>query len=286
MTRARIFVLPAALLAAGGCFATREDVRLVQTDLQAVRAERARSDSAVSEQIARVAESVGAVDDSVQALGIRLTRMQGEFRGDLHQIGQQLIMIQELSGQSQRRLQELRASLEDQSQAPAATTEAPPPGAAAGTPPSGQLAGQPANPVPPPGQPQPAAAEPGTPGPNSLFQLSLDQLRRGSAGAARAGFEELLRLYPNADIAVDAQFYIGEAHSAEGNAAGADTAYATVTTRFPNSPRAATAMYKRALGMATAGNNAAALMVLNELVTKYPRSDEAALARERLRTMP
>ena len=37
------------------------------------------------------------------------------------------------------------------------------------------------------------AAAPAAPGPAQLFQLSFDQLRRGSYGTARAGFEELLR---------------------------------------------------------------------------------------------
>lgn len=273
--RWRTWFLPAALVAAGGCFATREDVRLLQSDMRAARDERAQSDSATRAQLAALAASLRATDDSVRTLSARMTRMQGDVRGDLYQIGQQLITIQELTGQSQRRLQELRASMEEsQGVLP------PPQGAAPGGAPGGA-----------PGAPQPAPAagagpvvpSTGTPGPNALFQASLDQLRRGSAGTARAGFEEVLRQYPTSDVADDAQFYLGEALSTEGNAAAADSAYAAVVTRWPQSPRAATAMYKRALAMERGGNVAGARAVLNDLVAKYPRSDEAALARERLR---
>jgi tol-pal system protein YbgF len=266
LARARL-LLPIALVAVGGCFATREDVALLQSDLRAARGERAASDSATRAQLAALSASLGETNDSVRALGSRLTRMQGDVRGDLYQLGQQLITIQELSGQSQRRLQELRASLDErQGLAPAAQ-----PGMA----PSGAPAGAPAGPVVP---------SAGTPGPDALFQASLEQLRRGSHTTARAGFEEVLRQYPSADIADDAQFYLGEALSAEGNAAGADSAYAAVVTRWPNSPRAPTAMYKRALAMERGGNAAGMRAVLTDLVARYPRSDEAALARERLRT--
>jgi tol-pal system protein YbgF len=129
---------------------------------------------------------------------------------------------------------------------------------------------------------QPAA---GAPGPNQLFQSSLDQLRRGSPGTARRGFEELLRLYPTSELAGEAQFYIGEAYSAEGNNSAAESAYGTVVTRYAQSPRAPTAMYKRALLLQQRGNVAMARAALTELVRQFPRSDEAQLARDRLRTM-
>ena len=182
-------------------------------------------------------------------------------------MNQQLLQIQELTGQSQRRLQELRSSLEARQQdAPAGAV-----------------------PVPPAGTRRDSAAVPaptaGAPGPNQLFQSSLDQLRRGSPASARRGFEELLRLYPTSDVAADAQFYLAESWAAEGNTAAADTAYATVVTKHAQSPRAPTALYKRALLLQQRGNIALARTALNDLIRLYPRSDEAQLARDRLRTM-
>ncbi|MEJ7810840.1 MAG: tetratricopeptide repeat protein [Gemmatimonadaceae bacterium] len=266
---ARLTALAALAAIALGC-ATREDLRLLQTDLTVTRAQQARADSVVHGELGRLAATLAVVNDSMMTLGGRLTKLQGDIRGDLFAIGQQLIQIQELTGQSQARVQELRASLEQR---------------------SAERAMQPVSPAPPGGAAAPTATTtqapsmlPGAPGPNTLFQLSLDQLRRGSAGAARSGFEELLRQYPAADVAPDAQFYIAEALSAERNQAAADSAYAAVVAKYPSSPRAPTALYKRAMSLEGAGRAAESRALLTQLVASYPRSDEASLARERLGT--
>jgi tol-pal system protein YbgF len=291
-------LLPVALLATGACFATREDVQALHTDVQALRADNARSDSARRAALDRVVTSLNVVRDSLGLLSTRVVKMQGDVRGDLYNVGQQLLQIQELTGQSQQRVQELRASLEAkqsdiqssvalQGASPtagvpsgAATTSPStiPPRAGATTPPSTSppRAGATAAPAPSGGA---------TPGPNQLFQISLEQLRRGSPGAARTGLQTLLQQYPSSDLVPDAQFYLGEAYKQEGNAAGADSAYAAVVSGYPTSPRAPTALYKRALGMEEKGNIAGARGLLNDLVSRYPRSDEAALAKERLRTL-
>ena len=273
-------IAPVALVAAGACFATQSDVRVLQTDVQTLRAERARQDSVMQQRFDALMASLQVTNDSVRSLANRVTRLQGDVRGDLFQMNQQLLQIQELSGQSQRRLQELRSSLEArQQEVPPVTPSVSPPGAARDT-----------SSRPPTGAQVPAAAAPsgaptGSPGPNQLFQSSLDQLRRGSPGSARRGFEELLRLYPTSDLAGEAQFYIAEALAGEGNLSAADTAYGTVVARYSESARAPTALYKRALLLQQRGNVALARTALNDLVRRYPRSDEAQLARERLRTM-
>ena len=236
-----------------GCFATRNDVRLLQQELLAARAESARTDSARARQVDALLAQLGVLTDSVRALGAREARFQGDARDRLHALGEQLIQVQELTGQSQRRIQELRASLE-----PRAAEAAAPPDSAGGA----------------------AGAEPG---PNQLYELSLDQFRRGSFATARAGFEDLLRRFPTADVAADAQFHVAEAFAGERNAAAADSAYRAVVTRYPASPRAATALYKRARARTAAGRRAEARTLYEELVRRYPRSDEAELAREALR---
>lgn len=279
-------LLPVALLATGACFATREDVQALHTDMQSLRADNARSDSASRAALDRVVTSLNVVRDSLGLLSTRVVKMQGDVRGDLYNVGQQLLQIQELTGQSQQRVQELRASLEakqsDIQSSVAPQTSQPSAGAPAGPPTTSPSSTTPRAGATTP--PAPAAGG-GTPGPNQLFQLSLEQLRRGSPGAARTGLQTLLQQYPSSDLVPDAQFYLGEAYHQEGNAAGADSAYAAVVSGYPTSPRAPTALYKRALGMEEKGNIVGARGLLNDLVSRYPRSDEAALAKERLRTL-
>jgi tol-pal system protein YbgF len=272
----RIVIAPATVMVAGAC-ATRSDMQVLQNDLAIMRSETARADSAHRAQLDRVTAAVTALNDSVRTANTRVYRFQGDVQQTLYSIGQQLLAIQELTGQTQRRMQEFRSQVEQQQSGAmsAGGLGAPPVGAA------------PAGPAAPPGagRSDSAAGGPPAPGPNQLYQLSLDQLRRGSAGAARAGFEDLVRRYPTSDLAPEAQFYIAESYAAERNMTAADSAYAAVAERYPDSPRAPTALFKYALSLQRAGRLAQARQTLDRIVQKYPRSDEAELARDRLRSL-
>ncbi len=264
MKRIARALAPAVCLAAGACMATSADVDSLRVTINELKATQIRSDSARAAQIAATGAQMAVVDDSVRALSARIAKMNGDMRGDLYAINQQLIQIQELTGQSQRRLQDLRSSLEQrQPDTQGGVVAAGAAGAAVGA----------------------SATAPAAPGPAELFQLSLDQLRRGSNATARNGLTMLVTQYPKSDLVPEAQFYIAESWAAEGNAAMADSAYANVVAKYPQSPRAPTALYKRALSLEKAGNKTAARAAFTQLTTAYPRSDEAALAREQLRTM-
>ena len=257
----RLGFVPGVVLTAGACFATRSDVRVLQGDIAVLRAESARADSLHREQLRLVARQVGTVSDSVRGVYAVLSRLQGDLAVSLHDIAQQIITVQELAGQSQRRLQEMRADLEARSREVAtAPTTATVPGAA----------------------PSPSAS---APGPLQLLQLAEAQLRRGSAGAARAGFQELLVQFPGSDVAADAQYGIAESYGSEGNAAAADSAYALVTEKYPKSDRAPTALYKRATALRIGKQAAQARALYQMVVDRYPRSGEAELAKEYLRTL-
>ena len=247
---------PTAALVLAGCLASKTDIALLQTDLQTMRAEAARGDSARRAQVEQVLVQLTRANDSVRAISARLAKLQGDIANEHFQMTREIMQLQEVSGQSTRRLQELRGALEER--------------ATAATPPA------------PPGDSARAAA---APGPGQLFQSSLDQLRRGSNGVARSGFEELLRTYPTYEDAPEAMVYIAETYAAERNQVAADSVYGLVVQRYPRSPKAATALYKRAQILRSAGQSAAARAALERIVREYPRSDEAALAREQLRTL-
>jgi tol-pal system protein YbgF len=188
-------------------------------------------------------------NDSLRLLAQRVATFQANVATDHRSINDQLITIQELTGQSQRRILDLRASLEER-------------------------AGQ-----------SPADSAPAAPGPAQLFQISFDQLRRGSYGAARAGFEELLRRYPDFEEASAAQLYIAQSYAEERRTADADSVYALVVTRYPRSRDAPTALYKYGLSQLAQGKTTAARTALQRVVREYPNSTEAELARDRLRSI-
>ncbi len=262
----RLVLVPAVVLTAGACFATRNDVRTLQGDIAVLRAEAARADSVHRELLRQQARRINAVADSLQTLNVFLARWSGDIGLSLHNVGQQLITIQELTGQSQRRLQEMRAEFEAQAAAAAAATTpvVPPSGATTGPPVAGQ-------------QPQP--------GPNQLYSLAFQQLTRGANNAARSGFIDFLAQYPNNELAPDAQYYIAQAFDQDGRKAEADSAYAVVVAKYPKSDRAPVALFKRAGAMVEAGKKDKARVLYLQIIEKYPASPEAETAKDRLKTL-
>jgi tol-pal system protein YbgF len=235
-----------------GCFATQKDVQVLQGDISLMRSERLAADSAHARQLDRAIASMRVANDSLAALSVRLTRFRSDMTMSMSSVQQQLLQVQELTGQSQQRIQQIRASLEDKQVATAAPD---------------------------------STGAPATPGPNALFQVAREQMMQGSNSAARQAFQDLITKYPKSDVAPDAQFYIAETYAAENNPAAADSVYAQVAARYAGSPRAATAIYKRGVSALKAGNNDKARDLFNQLIRKYPRSDEAALARDRVKTI-
>jgi tol-pal system protein YbgF len=263
MTPLRLRLAPAALaLATGACFATRTDVRILQEDIASVRASTLKADSARAAQIAQVAATLGEVTDSIRSANARLARLHATVQGDLRGIQEQLLQIQELTGQSQKNLIDWRAQMEERAAQTAPSPVAPVPGDTTA----------------------PAAGQPAPPGPATLYKLAFDQMSRGSHGTARTGFQDLLTQYPTSPLAADAQYYIGETLQAEGNTAAADSVFTLVVSTYPNAPRAATALYKHGLFLQKAKREREARQAFQSVIDKYPRSDEAALAREQLRS--
>jgi tol-pal system protein YbgF len=284
---------PVVILTTGACFATRNDVRILQQDLQTVRAERMAADSAllraieaVSAELTRVGVVLAEVGDTARVTHATTMRLRGDVREDLQAIRQQLIMIQELTGQSQRRIQELRAEMEaraaelsaqeaNQATVPVVVPVPTPAGTRPGT-------ARPTSTTPPVATPAPARPAP-APGPAQLYQLGQDQLRRGSVSSARAAYTELLDKHPNSDLADEALYGIAETWADEGNGVAADSVYALVVERFPRSDMAPNALYKRASAYRSVGRTAQAEALYKQIVSQYPQSDAALLAQEFLR---
>jgi tol-pal system protein YbgF len=226
---------------------------VLQQDIATARAEAARADSARGAQLGTVASALRAVNDSLRILSARETSFQGNVSDDMRALKELVIQVQELTGQSQRVIQQLRGSLEGRAEELATTTGAP--------------------------------VDSAGPGANVLYNAGRDQFDRGSFPAARQAFTDLLTRFPTADVAADAQYYVAESYAGEKNAAAADSAYLAVVTRYPQSPRAATALYKRARARQSAGRAAEARTLYDDLLKRYPRAPEAELSREALREL-
>lgn len=244
-------------LSTTACMASKGDIRVLQDELRSLRSSIAQTDTARRAQADTALLLIARTNDSLRLLSTRFASFQANVTGGMYDMNRQLLQIQELSGQSQRRLQELRASMESRQESMSAT--------------------------PVPAAPDTSKA-PAGPGPAQLFQIAFDQMQRGSFGVARSGFQDLLAKYPNFEEAPTAQLYIGQSLAEEKNTAAADSVYQLVVTKYPQSKAAPTALYKFALSLIAQKKTAPAKTALNRIVKEYPNSDEASLARDLLRT--
>jgi tol-pal system protein YbgF len=236
--------------------------------------ERARADSQTATKIDSVRALLSLVSEKLVAQQAYLVQLRGDMKTELLGVQQQLVAVQELTGQSQQRLTELRGRLEEQARQPVPTldtTRAGPGAGAPGTP------GAPGVPVGPSGNPA-------GPGPDQMYDLSLQQFRSGRLTTARIGFREFLRVFPTHERAADALFFVGETFGAE-NADSAAALYQQVVKSHPNSARAPAALYKLGLLAERRGDKAAARTYYARVIAGYPRSDEANLARDKLQRL-
>src|SRR5438093_4656610 len=222
-------VRSAAVLALGlaaGC-ALKGDVRKVELQVEALQADLAKSDAARAAERDTILLEVRRLQQALSTQQAYLVQMRGDLRTELISVQQQLVSVQELTGQSQQRLSELRSRLEARSQAPD------------------------------PGVPVGPSGNPAGPGPDQMYDLSLQQYRRGSLATARLGFREFLRVFPSHEHAPDALFYVGESFEREAPDSAA-AVYEQVVKTYPNSPRAPSALYKLGLLAEQRGDRATA----------------------------
>jgi tol-pal system protein YbgF len=254
-----ILMVGSLTVASAGCFASKSDFEQLRADMLTARVSSNVVDSLQRVQLVELTRVVRALNDSVSGLSRRLASMRTTSESELAAIKEDISQLQDLSGQSEQRLRDIRARVEEKTNTPEtpAVIDSTAPGGVA---PSG-------------------------PGPAQLLRDGRDQLLKGGNSSARSAFHELITRYPNSELVPDAMFYTAQAYAAERNTEAADATYASLITKYPNSPRVPTAMYKRALQMQASKKTAEARRMFQDIIKRFPRSDEAALADERLQSL-
>jgi len=260
--------VPVVLLAAGGCLASKSDIRLLQDELRLSRAQAAAGDTAVlraedarRQQVAALSATVDRMNDSLRFLASRFAAFQANANGEFDAMGRQMVQVQALLGQNTRTVQETREQLRVLREG----AQAAPPPVSTSTDTSQRGGGA------------------GIPGPATLFESGMAALRQGSYRTARMSFDQLLTSYPTFDQVSLAQLRVGDAYKSEGNTTAADSVYQLVATKYPKSPEAPTALYSRGRLLWEANKRGEARVVLNRLIREYPNADEVDLAKNLLK---
>lgn len=166
---------------------------------------------------------------------------------------------------------------------------------------SRELASRPA-PGPSTGAPAPAPTTPGAtrssggPTPEQAYQAAYLDFSKGNYPLAVSGFREFVRRFPDAALADQAQYWVGESlfSQARASLAAGQSDKATreleqavqefrrVSLNYPRGDKVPTALYKEALALLELKQTRLAQARLQYLLDNFPQSEEAPLAKERL----
>jgi len=99
---------------------------------------------------------------------------------------------------------------------------------------------------------------------------------------AIGNFKELLKSYPNSDLADNAQFWIGECYMSLKQYEQAILAYQQVIKRYPKGNKVPNAMLRQALAFQAINDTTSANLLLKRIIKNYPASNEASIAKTKL----
>ena len=228
-----------------GC-ATKRDVRDLRAEM---RAQTARQDTAS----VAIQQLIREVESAVQSASAQDFDARAELMRQLLNLEEQMIQVQELSGQNQRTLAQLRDQVEsrrDQLNEPIGT---------------------------PGGRPVLDLSQA-----EADYEAALEAFNRSSMMAARSGFERFIQRYPSHQRTPDAHYHLALVlEQVEGEEA-ALAELAKIPERFPTADRVPVALYRTGLIELNRGNAEAARRFFRRVVNTYPDSDAATTARERL----
>jgi len=239
----RILALIVVLATTAGC-ATKRDLRDLRDEMSSMRVAQEALLLDLQRQNATILDSMSTQD----------VRLRGDLTNQLLQMDRQLVQIQELTGQGQQQLSQLRETVRMREEAFRND---------AGSQGAGQAAGD----------------------PEELFTTSQAAMQRGSLTTARSGFQEFVRAFPQHPRAPDAHLAIGESFEQGNQPVQALEAYARLLELHPNSTRAPTALLRAARIELARNNRDVARTMFTQITAAYPRSSEAAEATRQLQSL-
>ena len=246
------------LLALGlsGC-ATKRDLKDLSTEIRTLTA---RQDSAFIRLAALTLEGQDSLSrDQYEAM----VQLRGEFNMRFLGIEEQLITLQELTGQSQRNI----AALRDQFETRRDQLAAPPPVVQDSA--AGEVMGE-------------DIAAPRAGGADELYSAALTHFHRGANSTARKAFERFLTAHPHHSMAPHAKYYLADILAQENRLDEAIDVFLEITELFPTAERVPYALYRVGVLYIELEDLDQARSYLELVVNTYPDSGAALVARERL----
>ena len=116
--------------------------------------------------------------------------------------------------------------------------------------------------------------------PEALYKAAMDDIAGGSFELAESRLLTFLMQFPDHDLAVDAQYQLGETAIGQGQFDDAVQEFNTFQKKYPKSPLIPASMLREGHAQEQAGDIRTAQQTWRQLIKSYPRSKEAAEAKK------
>ena len=273
-----ILALAAAALLAGGCVSTSDfeaaqrQIGELQEELASIKRTASSKEEVqnvnqrIAEQTEQLLRSNATLVTKVDAIESRLQNTQGSVEEGSHRVDQLAAQLTK----AQRDLDDLRSLMALLQQQPAAAATPAAPGATPPAPSAGQVT-----------VPAPASSA----DPMETYQAAYRDYQRGNYDLAIEGFREFLAANKVADLADNAEYWIGESLFSQKKYREAIEQFDTVVSQYPRSDKVPGALLKKGYAYINIGERAQGIVQLQYVVHEHPKSQEAGLARQKLKQL-
>ena len=270
--------IAAATILATGCISTSDfeaaqrQIAELQEELATIKLT-ASSKEEVQNVNVRIAEQTEQLLKSNAQLVARVGAIEAEIQttqGGIEQSSYRLDQLTQQLAKAQRDVEDIKTLIAT-IQTPAAIPMAPATGSEAAPAPS---AGSVTVPAPAPSG-----------DPMEIYQAAYRDYQRGNFDLAIEGFRDFLSVNKVADLADNAEYWIGESLFSQKKYREAIEQFEVVVSKYPRSDKVPGALLKKGYSYISLGERAQGVVQLQYVVHEHPRSQEAALARQRLKQL-
>ena len=225
-----------------------------------------------ADSVNRMSQTMNTLQQSVQTQnegnGSKVDQLSGQMQG----LNDSMDELKSRLGRLDKTLKDIQAQLQNVNTQPAG---------------GGQQGGAPAGQQLPGGTdggPAPAQ-QPTAPPVDQLYQGGLRDYNGAKYDVAAGEFSDVLKYYPQDNLAGNAQFYLGEIAYRQGDYKTAIKNYDAVLEQFSGNPKVPAAQLRKGEAELATNQRDAGIRDLRNLIQRYPQSPEAAQARSRLNGM-
>jgi len=277
---AMLLSMPHAHAASKEMIQLQTQVQQLQDSLQQMQQANAEKMGVLQHLVEQTADSVNKMSATMDALAQTVKTQNDATATKVDGVSSQVQTLNDSVDELKARVAALNKAMQDlqaQSQTLAAQ-QAGQQGAPVGAAPAGGLPNA-------AGGAPPAAAAPQAPPVGDLYQSALRDYNSARYDVAGSEFGDVLKYYPQDDLAGNAQFYLGEIAYRQGNYQGAIKAYDLTVEQYSGNPKIPAAQLRKGEALISLNQRDAGVRELRSLIQRYPQTPEAQQARSRLNAM-